>query len=323
MAVLKSFILSVATFVFLFCTTAFAASNIIIFHAGSLTVPIRKMAKAFQKKYPQYRILDEPSGSRVAARKVAELKKPCDIVASADYTVINNILMKKGFADFNIEFATNSLAIVYTKKSRYAGIINQKNWPYILLKKDVVVGHSNPNDDPCGYRAMFVAKLAQKYYHIKDFYKKLFGYPDYYKPGFEKKGKIVVRPKETDLLSLLEAGDVDYIFLYKSVAIQHHLKYIQLPDHINLSNPEYAKFYSQACFKVTANSPNNYILKCAKPIIYSLTIPHNENSPQNPDGAILFVKFMLSKKGQSILKSCGQGIINPPVVIGKKPVWLK
>jgi len=38
-------------------------------------------------------------------------------------------------------------------------------------------------------------------------------------------------------VALLEANAIDYMFQYKSVAIQHGLKYIELPKEINLSDP--------------------------------------------------------------------------------------
>lgn len=304
-------------FIFLiFSIQSWAKEKIIVFHAGSLSVPFEKISKLFEKKYPQYMVVREASGSRMAARKIADLHLPCDVMASADYTVINNLLIKTGNAKFNALFATNEMAIVYTDKSRYANVINSKNWPYILLKKGVVVGHSNPNDDPCGYRAMLVAKLAGRYYHIKGFFKKLFGYPDYYKPGFEKKDKVVVRPKETDLLALLRMHYVDYIFLYKSVAIQHHLKYIQLPPQVSLGSFKYKKLYSIVSFKVTGKKPGTFILKRGQPMIYGITIPQNANSPVDKKGALEFVKFVLSKEGQKIMKECGQGTINPPKIIG-------
>ncbi len=307
--------LMVLGFVFI-ASGVYAEKKIIVFHAGSLSVPFSKMARAFEQKYPSYIVVREASGSRTAARKIADLHKPCDVMASADYSVINNLLIATHNAKFNILFATNEMAIVFTNGSKYANVINSRNWPEILLKKGVVVGHSNPNDDPCGYRAMLVAQLAEKYYHIKGFFKKLFGYPGYYRPGFEKRGKIVVRPKETDLLALLQMHDVDYIFLYKSVAIQHHLRYIQLPPQVSLGSKRYESFYKTVSFRVTGKKPGEYIVKRGAPMVYGITIPQNANSPVDPEGARLFVKFVISPEGQKIMRECGQGVINPPVIIG-------
>ncbi|HKK43334.1 MAG TPA: substrate-binding domain-containing protein, partial [Bacteroidales bacterium] len=74
------------------CGNHNSGDEIIIFHAGSLSVPLRQLKEAYEKKNPDVSILLEPSGSLVCARKVTELKKPCDIVASADYTVIDKML---------------------------------------------------------------------------------------------------------------------------------------------------------------------------------------------------------------------------------------
>ncbi len=297
-------------------TLSLADSKIIVFHAGSLSVPFEKISKAFEKQYPQYKIIREPSGSRMAARKISDIHKPCDVIASADYSVIDKLLIATNNAKFNALFATNSMAVVFTDNSRYAETINKNNWVDILTKSDVVVGHSNPNDDPCGYRAMLTSLLAQKYYHKKDFFKSLFGYPGYYKPGMEKKGKVIVRPKETDLIALLETHNIDYIFLYKSVAIQHNLKYINLPPQVSLSSKKYADLYKTVSFKVSGKKPGKMITKIGEPMIYGITIPQNSNSPINRKGAKLFVNFVLSKKGAKIMKECGQGVVEPPIIKG-------
>ncbi len=287
--------------------------KVIIFHAGSLSVPFAKMEKVFEKKYPQIDVIREAGGSRACARKITELGRKADIMASADYKVINNLLMPE-YATFNVLFATNEMVIAYTSHSKYANEINSKNWTDILLRKGVKVGHSNPNLDPCGYRAILVTKLAGIYYHKPDFYDKLLGYGDYYTNGEEKKQKIVVRPKETDLLGLLEIGSIDYLYIYKSVAKQHNLKYITLPPEVNLGNKKYADFYKQATFKITGKEPGKYIVKRGEPMIYGVTIP--KNAPHKKE-AKLFLNFVLSEQGQKIMLDAGQGVINPPKILGK------
>jgi molybdate/tungstate transport system substrate-binding protein len=300
---------------------AFANEKIVIFHAGSLSVPFSQIEKKFQQKYPQYTIIDEAAGSRACARKIVDLHKKADIMASADYKVIDNMLIPD-YAKFNALFATNEMVIAYTPKSKYSNLINSENWTDILLKPGVKVGHSNPNLDPCGYRAVIVAKLAGIYYHKPDFFNKLFGYGKYYTPGEENTKKVIVRPKETDLLGLLEVGAFDYLFIYKSVAIQHHLKYINLPPQINLSSKKYASFYKQASFEVTGKKPGTYIVKKGAPMVYGITIVQNkkENLPQNEKGAVLFIKFLLSPEGQKIMEKNGQGVINPPIIRGDSSI---
>ncbi len=295
----------------------FAREKIVVFHAGSLSVPFAEMEKVFEKMYPQYDVVREAAGSRACARKITDVHKPADVMASAAYKVIDNLLVPN-YAKFNIRFATNEMAIAYTSHSKYANMINEKNWSDILLKKGVKVGHSNPNLDPCGYRSILVTKLAGIYYNKPKFYDELFGYGDSYTNGEEDKNKVIVRPKETDLLGLLEAGAYDYLFIYKSVAKQHGLKYISLPSKISLKSQKYANFYKQVSFKITGKKPGSWIVKRGAPMIYGITIVQNkdENLPRNKEGAVKFVKFVISSKGQEIMKKNGQGVINPPIITG-------
>jgi len=297
-------------------TLVFAGEKIVVFHAGSLAVPFKQMKKAFEAKYPQYNVLLEAAGSRACARKITDIGKPADVMASAAYKVIDNLLIPK-YAKFNARFATNELAIVYTDKSKYANIINSKNWPKILLKPDVKIGHSNPNLDPAGYRAMLVTKLAEKYYKIPGLFKKLLGYNDVYKSGEENRKKVIIRPKETDLLGLLEAGVFDYLYIYKSVAKQHHLRYITLPPQVSLRSSKYANFYKTVSFKISGKKPGTWVVKKGSPMIYGITVvQHGDKMPMNKKGAVKFVKFVLSPAGQAIMEANGQGAINPPVITG-------
>ena len=298
-----------------FLTFSYAKEQILIFHAGSLAVPFAKLAQAFEQHYPQYEVKREISGSVVAARKVTELGRAVDIVASADYEVIDRMLIPK-HAKFNAYFATNEMVLAYTPSSKYAEKIDSHNWIDILLKKDVKIGHSNPNLDPCGYRTMFSVKLAEKFYQKDDLFTQLFGYGKHYKVGDEKRSKVVVRPKETDLLGLLEINAIDYLFIYKSVAKQHQFDYIEFPSQLSLGDFDYADTYATVSFDIALNAPNSYVTQIAKPMIYSLTIVENDKSPLNKEGAVKFVEFVLSDEGQAIITQNNQTALNPPIIKG-------
>jgi len=301
----------------LIATLGFAKEKVVVFHAGSLAVPFSQIEKAFEAKYPQYDVIREAAGSRACARKITDIHKPADVMASAAYKVIDNLLMPD-YAKFNVQFATNEMAIAYTENSKYANEINDKNWPDIFLKKEVKIGHSNPNLDPCGYRSVLVTKLAEEYYKKPGFYDALMGYGDEYSNGEEKKNRVIVRPKETDLLGLLEAGIYDYLFIYKSVAQQHGLKYITLPEEVSLKNKEYKDFYKKAQFKITGKKPGTFVTKKGSAMVYGITVVQNEKEglPKNREGAIKFVKFVLSPEGEAIMKKNGQGVIHPPAITG-------
>ncbi|NTV18461.1 MAG: solute-binding protein, partial [Bacteroidales bacterium] len=92
-------------------TDAGLSGDLIIFHAGSLSMPFKAIADTFMRIHPNVKVLAEASGSIDAARKITELGRDCDIMASADYSVIDNLLVPE-YADKNIKFASNEMAIV-------------------------------------------------------------------------------------------------------------------------------------------------------------------------------------------------------------------
>ena len=270
--------------------------QIIVFHAGSLSVPFKQLASEYEKRHPDAKILLEPAGSLVCARKVTELHKPCDILASADYFVINELVIPE-YADWSIRFATNEMVLAYSEKSKNSEKISSENWYDIISAEDVIYARADPNADPGGYRAVFTLKLAEKYYDKNGLADKVLA-----------KDKNFMRPKEVDLIALLESNAVDYIFIYKSVAMQHKLRYVKLPDEINLSNPGYNNLYKTVSFEITGSSSGSKMNVTGEYVNYSLTVL--KNSP-NSDEAIDFVEFLLSPDGMEIFRKSGQDPIIP------------
>ena len=270
--------------------------ELIIFHAGSLSVPVKQIAQEYQKRNPDTKIFLESAGSLICARKITELKKPCDIIASSDYFVINELLIPY-YASWSIRFATNEIVIAYQEKSKYSKEINPDNWMDILQKKDVIYSRSDPDSDPCGYRTVFTFMLAEKYYN---------------KPGLAEKmsskNKEYIRPKEVDLVALLESNAIDYMFQYKSVAVQHGLKYIELPKEVNLSDPSKNEIYSSVSMEVAGSKPGLKMKVTGDYINYSITIL--DNAPQKEE-AINFMEFLLSPEGMNIFRKNGQQPIVP------------
>ena len=275
--------------------TQISKNELVIFHAGSLSVPFREVSAEFNKLYPDVDIKAEAAGSRACARKICDLKKECDVMASADYKVVSSLLMQD-YADYNIRFATNEMVIAYTEKSKYNHLIKTDNWYEILLKEDVALGRSDPDLDPCGYRTLILFQLAEKYHGISGL------------AGELQQKDEHIRPKETDLLALLEAGEIDYLFIYRSVAAQHGLNILLLPDQINLKSESFSEFYNTASVKLSGKEPGQFITRKGESMVYSVTIP---KTVQNLEIAEKWISFLLSKEGREIMKKNGQSCIIP------------
>jgi len=290
---------------FPFSVGAEPQGKLIIFHAGSLTVPFAKMEKIFETKYPKVDVLREGGGSTKMARMISELHKPADIMASADFKVIDITLIPE-YATWNIRFATNQLVLCYTDKSRFAKEINADNWYKILERKGVIWGHSDPNLDPCGYRSIMVLELAEKHYKVNGLFTKLIA----------NRPKKNVRPKSVELVSLLKTGNMDYAWEYLSVAVQHELKYIKLPDAINLGNYKKDSFYKLAKVKVTGKKPGTWITRKGKSCTYGITMVKDG---QNPEAAEAFLGYLMDPNGGlKVLKEMGQPPFAPCRVPSEK-----
>jgi molybdate/tungstate transport system substrate-binding protein len=270
--------------------------EIIVFHAGSLSVPLNQLREEYEKLHPDIKILLEPAGSLVCARKITELKRPCDIIVSADYFVINELIIPD-YAKWSIRFATNEIVIAYSDKSKYSSEINMDNWTDILLRDDVIYSRSDPDADPCGYRAVFTIMLMEKLHGKQGLTEKMLS-----------KNRDFIRPKEVDLVALIEANAIDYMFQYKSVAIQHGLKYLELPDDVNLAVPEKSQIYQSVSLDVAGQKPGTKMKVNGDYINYSFTVL--DSAPAKKE-AVDFACFLLSEKGFEIFRRNGQNPIRP------------
>ncbi len=265
--------------------------EIIIFHAGSLSLPMKDASREYMELNPDVNILLEGAGSVACARKITELKKPCDIMASADYKVIEQFLMP-GYTDWNIWFATNEIVIAYNEKSEYSDSINALNWYSILADDNIVYGRADPNADPCGYRSVMMFRLAERYYEKEGLADRLIS-----------KDRNMIRPREVDLVALLETGALDYIIQYKSVCEQHGLDYINLPAEINLSDPAFEGLYNSVSVEIRGESPGKKVSINGSSMIYGISIPFD--SP-NREAATSFLEYFLGEQGRSVLEANGQ-----------------
>ena len=294
-------VMAAVSFLFSACSgngSGRGGKKLIIFHAGSLSVPVKELSEAFMKDNPGVTVLTEAAGSLHTARKITELGKPCDIMLSADHFVVSSMLVPD-YASWNILFATNEIVIAYRTESKYSSVFREDNWADILLKDDIIMGRADPDADPCGYRTVFAAKLAEEYYD---------------RPGLADsllaKNTEYIRPKEVDLVALVSAGVIDYMFQYKSVAIQHGFKFLELPDGINLSSPLMADSYAAVSYMIPGDAPGIRTEVQGDYISYSGTVL--DRAPQK-ELALKFFGFMLSEEGASIIRRCGQDPLIPAV----------
>jgi molybdate/tungstate transport system substrate-binding protein len=275
--------------------------TLVVYNAGSLARPLRAALDTFAARNG-VTIHQENAGSLETARKLTELHKIPDVIGLADYEVFPQLLMPQ-YVTWYAQFAHNRMVIAYTDRSRYASEINADNWWKIFLRPGVQVGRADPNLDPNGYRTLLTIQLAERHYKQPKLYQRLIA-------ALPQRN---IRPKEADLVGLLQAGELDYIWSYESIAQAANLRYLRLPEAIDLSTPAESTFYAQASVRVTGKTPADSITFRGQPIVYGLSVP---KSAPHPELAERFAAFVLSPDGRRVLRQAKLDALDKPIIIG-------
>jgi molybdate/tungstate transport system substrate-binding protein len=268
-----------------------------IFAAGTLAVPFRQVSALFEKQYPNVTVQAQFGGSVMMAKKITDLHQDADLLAVADYNVIPKYMFgTPPHASWYAGFARNAITFVYTDKSKFANEINPQNWYKVLARPGVEIGRSNPDTDPSGYQTVQMLNLAEKFYN---------------EPGLEQKilanaPLTNMRDTETSLISALQLGQIDYLAIYRSDALQHHLKFIDLPAKIDLSDPAQSAYYRNG----VAHTKNGAL--DGKPIVYAATVV---NGSKNAAMAVKYTALLLGRQGQAVMKANGFGTFSPAYAV--------
>lgn len=278
-----------------------SAGRIVVFNAGSLAIPVRAALDSFAAR-EHVTIAQENAGSLETARKLTDLGHIPDVIALADYEVFPQYLMPAQ-TEWYLDFARNRMVLAYTPKSRFADEINAENWWKIVQRPGVQVGRSDPNLDPNGYRTLLTMQLAEKHYGVPGLYDTLLAHAP----------RNNMRPKEADLVGLVQAGEMDYIWSYESLASAAGLKFVQLPAAIDLSSPADSASYATAQVRVRGKTPGDTVTFRGQPIVYALSIP--KKAP-HPELAERFVAYLISGDGARIMRATGLDVLDAPIVVG-------
>ncbi|NON62738.1 extracellular solute-binding protein [Acidianus sp. RZ1] len=210
-----------------------------------------------------------------------------------------------------IAFIADQLTIAYTNKSvsdnQYAmtAVKDAKagNWTGfydILTSGKVKVGISDPNTDPAGFRAWINLEIAGYLFKNNTYY--------YYNTMLNNKGNVTAT-SAAELVSPLEAGTINFLYIYRSAAIAKGLDYIQLPSMLNLGNVSYAKFYAKFNYTLSTG------LVKGSPVYLFITIPKNTNNFQE---AIQFITFVVNNS--NILSKYGVAPLQPAILFNSTTV---
>ncbi len=306
-------------------TPATATKPVLVYAAGSLASPFTKIKKLFDANNTGAELGVYTGASVAEIEKITKAGQKADVLASADAFLIPK-LMYPSNASWMLSFARNAMVIAYNNTtSDYGKEITAANWFDVLSRQNVSYAISDPTTDPGGYRSFMMIKLAEQQYNRNDLFQKLV--EDHSKVTVSQTGgvttidvskptpdgKTLVIPNSTTptYIDQLKTGKVDYIFTYRSNAVQNGFNYITLPPAIDLSDPAQATAYA----KVQVKRPDGST-EAGMPIVYGITVPA---VAKNPDLGQAFVRLLTGPQGASVLTADGFTPMTPAEVNGTVP----
>ncbi|MDS0478288.1 extracellular solute-binding protein [Natrinema sp. 1APR25-10V2] len=166
---------------------------------------------------------------------IDEGQRDPDIVSVADVALFAEPLSPS----WHSVFTSNSVVIAYNPDTDGGARLAEagtESWYEPMVNGNVNIGRTDPDQDPLGYRTLFMLDLASRYYNEATDLRE----------GILQQDQIY---PETSLISQFETGSIDAAFAYRNMAVEREYEYIELPDQINLSNPEYAEdWYSTTSY---------------------------------------------------------------------------
>lgn len=278
-----------------------AGDALLVYTAASVTRPVRAVLDSFTAR-TGVKAEQEVASSLELARKVTELGAQPDLMVLADPDIFPKLLEPK-FTTWYAIFAHNRIVLGYTPKSKGAGEIDSTNWFKVIARPGVEVGRSDPQKDPSGYRTLLVWQLAEKHYKQPGLYDRML------KAAPPKN----IRAREADQVALLQTGELDYIWTYQNLADNAGLKFVKLPDDVDLGAPADSSAYAKVSTRVLGKRAGDTVTFNGVPILFGAAIPLS--APHAKDAERL-VAFLLSLDGERILKSQHLDALDHAIFVG-------
>ena len=286
-------------------------SGLILYSADAYVNESTLLENAFSSSTGIQMAPPKSAGSLALAQQIAQ-GNPVNVFLSVSKTAVQNTTLKTAFGGWAIAFATDQMGIAYSNPTKQnspamatidafntAMSTNTTaawyNFYNNLTSGQVKIGISNPNTDPAGYRAWIVLEAAGRIYANNT---------NYFVHRLISNGGNFTGASAADLIAPMQAGQLQFLFTYKSDIVSEHLNLFQLPSGVNLGSGAYNSFYSQFNYTITSG------VQKGGAITLWITVPSTSN---DKSGSLQFVVFVV-RNYVALLKPFGLVNIQPPKV---------
>lgn len=291
------------------CVKATPHASLTVLHAGSLNNLVQRgIGPAFQQA-TGISVRDEGGNSGVLANAIRAQTKRGNVYMSADVATAQTLIgaANGDWMRWFVTFAGNAVVIGYSPTGPFAADFERARtgampWYDVLRRPGIRLMRNDPNLDPLGYYALFVCQLAEAYSGVPGLARQIL--------GDDNNAKQIGSPSA----AMLQRGEVDAIFLYRTGALDSNVPYLTLPDEINLGNPAMATRYATTQYTTTQGQTFR-----GGPIRFStgpLTLfdATTRNPLPDPTEATQFIRCLLSPAGQQLVQT--YHFLPAPVLVG-------
>jgi len=264
-----------------------AAPPLRIMAASSLRDVMEQLAARYEAEHPGSSVRVETGGSVVLARRVRELAVEVDLLFLADASLFGELL-EPDWTSFHLRYATDRLVLAYTEESVGAASIDEESWPEVIADPRATIAMADPSLAPVGYRTLAVLRLYDLLHPGRDLEDMVVA----------KVGARHLRANVADLLAPLQAGAVDYAFLYAATAAAAGLRVVELSTRINLGELRLAPVYARVAIDLGDGRPP----RPAGVVVYGVSVP--DRGPARSE-ALEFLRLALDPAGRQTLVDRG------------------
>lgn len=293
------------------------STPLILYSADAYVEETVALAKGFTNQTGIPTIPPKGGGSLTLAREIAQ-GNPVSVFISVSKSAVSSSYLNSTASGWAIAFAGDQMSIAYSNATKQnpaaenvlsafntAVLTNEtgawSNFYSNLTSGTVKVGISDPNADPAGSRGWLVLEA--------DGYAYAGGNQSYFAEKMLQNEGNVTGVSAADLVAPLQAGQIQFLLIYRSAAVAQGLNYLQLPSGVNLGDPSYAKYYSQFVYKTVGG------VETAQPILLYVTVP---GGSINPSGSLEFASYIVQHT--STLASFGLTPLSPSILFNSTVV---
>lgn len=297
-------------------STSFALNPLISYSADAYATETTSLLAGFSKS-TGIPVAPVTSGGSTADAAAIAAGAPDDVFVSASLSATSPSNLLTLSSNWAIGFATDQMVLAYANSTTQTAATNNivalantaiksnatSDWNAFysaVVGGTVKVGISAPSSDPAGARSWILLQLAGYLYSG--------GNSQAYVSALLADKANVTASSAANLVAPLQAGNIQFLFTYRSAAIGNELNFITLNNHVNLGTASLSSFYAKYSYTTSAGVTKGGT------IVICVTIPL---SAVNTSEAIQFVQYLV--QNAKSLASFGLVPLTPCLLYSSSP----